>query len=274
MRRPSLPLERYAGRYRDPWYGDVTVGERGGRLWIDFTRTPVFKGPLEPWGADTFRTRWAAHNVRLHSTGAKHFRHPVVGELHLTYESMEMPGEPGLTLLVFWVRGVYAQPRGARWVDQMGKITGGALVSVGVFTLGLLAFKIAGNKAAAVLGTALAIKMIAYVGVAPVVGGFANFLPRRAFLVSMDIVRAAEASLTIACGSNVWTEAVIGVSALTRVAVTTMSSVLRMASPATAAKAGEPRSSSAAALPSSAVQIVMSSLFPLPGGAAAVSRSG
>jgi CubicO group peptidase (beta-lactamase class C family) len=56
---PSLPLAAYAGRYRDPWYGDVVVSERGGRLFIDFTRTPVFKGPLEPWGPDTFRTRWA-----------------------------------------------------------------------------------------------------------------------------------------------------------------------------------------------------------------------
>src|SRR5258707_6830052 len=66
-----------------------------------------------------------------------------------------------------------------------------ALIGTGMMTvaLGLLAFRIAGDKAGAVLGTALAIKMIAYVGVAPVVGGFANFLPRRAFLVSMDIVR-------------------------------------------------------------------------------------
>lgn len=37
----------------------MTVSERDGRLWIDFTRTPVFKGALEPWGADAFRTRWA-----------------------------------------------------------------------------------------------------------------------------------------------------------------------------------------------------------------------
>jgi hypothetical protein len=56
---PSFPLAAYASRYRDPWYGDVVVSERGGRLFIDFTRTPVFKGPLEPWGPDTFRTRWA-----------------------------------------------------------------------------------------------------------------------------------------------------------------------------------------------------------------------
>ena len=70
-----------------------------------------------------------------------------------------------------------------------------ALIGTGMMTvaLGLLAFKIAGDKAGAVLGTALAIKMAAYVGVAPVVGGFANRLPRRAFLVSMDLTRAAVA---------------------------------------------------------------------------------
>lgn len=70
-----------------------------------------------------------------------------------------------------------------------------ALIGTGMMTvaLGLLAFKIADDKAGAVLGTALAIKMVAYVGVAPVVGGFANYLPRRAFLVSMDLMRAAVA---------------------------------------------------------------------------------
>jgi len=80
-----------------------------------------------------------------------------------------------------------------------------ALIGTGMMTvaLGLLAFKIAGDKAGAVLGTALAIKMIAYVGVAPVVGGFANFLPRRAFLVSMDIVRAAVA-LVLPSVDRVW----------------------------------------------------------------------
>jgi MFS family permease len=69
--------------------------------------------------------------------------------------------------------------------------------------LGLLAFRIAGDKAGAVLGTALAIKMIAYVGVAPVVGGFANFLPRRAFLVSMDMTRATVA-LALPFVTQVW----------------------------------------------------------------------
>ena len=54
----SLPLARYAGRYRDPWYGDVVVSCTGGGLSIDFTRTPVFKSALEPFGDDAFRTRF------------------------------------------------------------------------------------------------------------------------------------------------------------------------------------------------------------------------
>src|SRR5215210_502578 len=72
-----------------------------------------------------------------------------------------------------------------------------ALVGTGLLTvaLGLLAYDLAGAEAGAVLGTALAIKMIAYVGVAPVVGAYADRLPRRAFLVSMDLVRAAIALL-------------------------------------------------------------------------------
>lgn len=66
-----------------------------------------------------------------------------------------------------------------------------ALIGTGLATvaLGLLAYDIAGGDAGAVLGTALAIKMVAYIGVAPVVGAFANRLPRKAFLVSMDVVR-------------------------------------------------------------------------------------
>jgi len=68
-----------------------------------------------------------------------------------------------------------------------------ALLGTGLLTvaLGLLAFELAGEQAGAVLGTALAIKMVAYVTVAPVVGAYAAQLPRRAFLIAMDLVRAA-----------------------------------------------------------------------------------
>lgn len=50
---------------------------------------------------ETFRTRWAAHNVRLHRTGAKHFHHPVVGDLSLTFEAMELSADAGLTLTAY-----------------------------------------------------------------------------------------------------------------------------------------------------------------------------
>jgi transcriptional regulator with XRE-family HTH domain len=51
--------------------------------------------------SDDFRVRWAAHDVRLHRTGQKHVRHPVVGELHLSYEVMDLPADPGLALVAF-----------------------------------------------------------------------------------------------------------------------------------------------------------------------------
>lgn len=80
-----------------------------------------------------------------------------------------------------------------------------ALVGTGLATvaLGLLAYDIAGGNAGAVLGTALAIKMVAYIGVAPIVGAFADRLPRRAFLVSMDVVRAGVA-LCLPFVDQVW----------------------------------------------------------------------
>lgn len=70
-----------------------------------------------------------------------------------------------------------------------------ALIGTGLATvaLGLLAYDIAGGSAGAVLGTALAIKMVAYIGVAPIAGAFANRVPRRALLVSMDAIRAVVA---------------------------------------------------------------------------------
>jgi H+ antiporter protein len=72
-----------------------------------------------------------------------------------------------------------------------------ALVGTGLATvaLGLLAYDLAGANAGAVLGTALAIKMIAYVGVAPIAAAFAERLPRRTMLVCLDLVRAAVAVL-------------------------------------------------------------------------------
>ena len=72
-----------------------------------------------------------------------------------------------------------------------------ALLGTGLATvaLGLLAWQLAGDNAGAVLGTALAIKMVAYVLLAPIAAAVAERLPRRTFLVALDLIRAG----VIAC---------------------------------------------------------------------------
>lgn len=80
-----------------------------------------------------------------------------------------------------------------------------SLLGTGLMTvaLGLLAFDLAGAEAGAVLGTALAIKMVAYVGLAPVAQALSDRLPRRAVLVTLDLVRAAVA-LCLPFVTEVW----------------------------------------------------------------------
>jgi transcriptional regulator with XRE-family HTH domain len=51
--------------------------------------------------SEEFRVRWAAHNVRAHQTGAKRFHHPMVGDLSLTFEMLELTADPGLSLLAY-----------------------------------------------------------------------------------------------------------------------------------------------------------------------------
>ena len=51
--------------------------------------------------SETFRTLWAAHDVRKHDTGVKRFHHPVVGDLSLTFEAVELVADPGLTMFVY-----------------------------------------------------------------------------------------------------------------------------------------------------------------------------
>jgi hypothetical protein len=51
--------------------------------------------------SEVFRTRWASHDVQYHRSGQKRLRHPIVGQLDLNFESMELPSNPGLTLSVY-----------------------------------------------------------------------------------------------------------------------------------------------------------------------------
>lgn len=80
-----------------------------------------------------------------------------------------------------------------------------ALFGTGLATvaLGLLAWQLAGDTAGAVLGTALAIKMLAYVGLGPIATAFADRVPRRTLLVSLDLIRASVA-LALPFVTEIW----------------------------------------------------------------------
>jgi len=67
--------------------------------------------------SEEFRKRWAAHNVRFHRTGTKRIHHPIVGEMELSYETMELPADPGLAI------GVYTAEPGSR-SDQALRLLG------------------------------------------------------------------------------------------------------------------------------------------------------
>lgn len=62
--KPSLPLDRYAGRYTDPWYGDVEIRLENGKPVLRFLHTPSLIGDLEHWQYDTFVARWRDRSLQ------------------------------------------------------------------------------------------------------------------------------------------------------------------------------------------------------------------
>src|SRR3954468_20645241 len=51
--------------------------------------------------SEEFRGLWAAHNVRLHTKGVKRFNHPIVGELELSFNRLEVAADPGLMTVAY-----------------------------------------------------------------------------------------------------------------------------------------------------------------------------
>lgn len=72
--------------------------------------------------SEAFRVQWAAHEVRLHHHGGKHFHHPAVGDLQLTYDALDLPGDPGLTMTVYSAEPGTASADGlallATWAEE------------------------------------------------------------------------------------------------------------------------------------------------------------
>jgi hypothetical protein len=108
----SLPVNLARFNFLDPhartFWGnwERAADDTVAMLRTEAGRDPYDKGLTDLVGelstrSDEFRVRWGAHDVQLHRTGLKHIRHPVVGELHLSYEVMELPADPGLALVAF-----------------------------------------------------------------------------------------------------------------------------------------------------------------------------
>jgi hypothetical protein len=69
---------------------------------------------------ETFRTLWAAHNVRFHATGLKHLHHPTVGELSLSLNRLDLPADDGLTIFTNTERTVlYAPEPGSKSAEAI-----------------------------------------------------------------------------------------------------------------------------------------------------------
>jgi transcriptional regulator with XRE-family HTH domain len=121
---PRRPANTARFVYLDPAARDFFVDwERIAQDSASYLRLEAGRSPHDPalialvgelsTRSELFRTRWASHDVRLHRSGFKRLRHPVVGRLDLTFESMDLPSEPGLVL------NVYTAPAGSPAADGL-----------------------------------------------------------------------------------------------------------------------------------------------------------
>jgi MmyB-like transcription regulator ligand binding domain len=99
-----LFLDPHATEFFRDW--DKVASDTVAMLRAEAGRDPYDRGLSDLIGelstrSDQFRVRWAAHNVRIHTTGVKLIRHPVVGDLDLPYESFPIPAEPSQSLLTY-----------------------------------------------------------------------------------------------------------------------------------------------------------------------------
>lgn len=78
--------------------------------------------------SELFRERWASRDVKFHRSGRKRLHHPVVGDLDLDYESMELPSEPGLVL------NVYTAPAGSPSADALKLLASWAATNAAALT--------------------------------------------------------------------------------------------------------------------------------------------
>ena len=112
FRDPARPVSSARFLFLDPrartfypdW--DTNVRDVVAALRGEAGRNPYDRGLSDLVGllstrSEEFRVNWARHDVRFHRSGTKRFRHPLVGELTLAYERLELPADPGLAIVTY-----------------------------------------------------------------------------------------------------------------------------------------------------------------------------
>jgi hypothetical protein len=113
---------------------DQIADDAAAMLRLEAGRNPHDEGLIRLVGelstqSEVFRQRWASRDVKYHRSGRKRLHHPVVGDLDLDYESMELPSEPGL------VMNVYTAPAGSPTADALALLASWAASQEGLVSL-------------------------------------------------------------------------------------------------------------------------------------------
>jgi transcriptional regulator with XRE-family HTH domain len=95
--------DRSASFYRD-W--DGIAHQAVGSLRAEAGRDPYDRALTDLVGelstrSQEFRVRWAGHDVKYYRSGVQPFRHPLAGDLDLDYDALEIPADPGLTIVAY-----------------------------------------------------------------------------------------------------------------------------------------------------------------------------
>lgn len=104
MRERNFLDPRRASEFYVDW--ESIAQDAVGSLRADAGRDPYDRDLSDLIGelstrSEDFRVRWAAHNVKPYRSGVKQFHHPLVGELTLSYEALELPADTGQTMVVY-----------------------------------------------------------------------------------------------------------------------------------------------------------------------------
>ena len=97
-------LDPHAGEFFREW--DTVANDTVAMLRAEAGRDPHDRRLSDLIGelstrSDEFRVRWAAHNVRIHTTGVKLLHHPIVGDLDLPFETFPLPDATSQGILAY-----------------------------------------------------------------------------------------------------------------------------------------------------------------------------